>query len=163
MLDHRRRKRSKLWDEALLKEAISVSSSLTEVLLCFGYTRPISSGNFQTLKAAARYYSLPLPEVSGRDQTRAAINRTRLSDEAFFAFGVKRNGASVKKRLIADHGVIEICSLCGLGPEWRGMPLVLQVDHIDGDHLNNLVENLRFICPNCHSQTDTFCGKAPII
>jgi hypothetical protein len=54
-----------------------------------------------------------------------------------------------------DH----ICSRCGLVPEWNGEPLILQVDHIDGNSHNNAVENLRLLCPNCHSQTPTWCNK----
>ena len=43
--------------------------------------------------------------------------------------------------------------------EWMGQPIKLQVDHIDGNNRNNKRENLRALCPNCHSNTDTFCGK----
>ena len=49
------------------------------------------------------------------------------------------------------------CEVCGIS-EWNGKDLVLQVDHINGDPYNNNADNLRLICPNCHSQTDTFAG-----
>jgi hypothetical protein len=48
--------------------------------------------------------------------------------------------------------------MCGVTDMWQGRPLRLHVDHIDGDYHNNLVENLRFLCPNCHSQTPNFAG-----
>lgn len=51
------------------------------------------------------------------------------------------------------------CEICDLIPEWMGKPLVLQLDHIDGNSDNNFPSNLRLICPNCHSQTDNFCSK----
>lgn len=51
------------------------------------------------------------------------------------------------------------CSVCQIGPEWLGRELVLQLDHINGDDLDNRVANLRFLCPNCHSQTPTFTGR----
>ena len=51
------------------------------------------------------------------------------------------------------------CSECGLDPEWNGLSLVLQVDHIDGDNRNNEHSNWRLLCPNCHSQTPTFAGR----
>lgn len=51
------------------------------------------------------------------------------------------------------------CSECFLGPTWNDKALTIQVDHIDGNPRNNIESNLRFLCPNCHSQTDTFCWK----
>lgn len=51
------------------------------------------------------------------------------------------------------------CKLCGIGEEWNGKPLKLELDHIDGDSTNNKKSNLRFICPNCHQQTPTYKGK----
>jgi predicted nucleic acid-binding Zn ribbon protein len=50
------------------------------------------------------------------------------------------------------------CSCCNIS-EWKGKSIVLEIDHIDGNSENNRPENLRFICPNCHSQTDTYKGK----
>lgn len=50
------------------------------------------------------------------------------------------------------------CSCCGIS-EWNGNKLVLEIDHIDGNSDNNYPSNLRFICPNCHSQTDTYKAK----
>lgn len=58
-----------------------------------------------------------------------------------------------------ESGVEKACAECGTGPVWRGARLCLAVDHIDGDWLNNLLGNLRFLCPNCHSQTATWCRK----
>ena len=52
------------------------------------------------------------------------------------------------------------CDCCGIR-EWNGNPITLQIDHIDGDIKNNVMENLRYLCPNCHTQTDTW-GSANI-
>lgn len=64
----------------------------------------------------------------------------------------------LRLRLI-DEGVLETrCASCGLD-EWLGRPIPLQLDHIDGDRTNNLLENLRLLCPTCHALTDTYCGR----
>lgn len=65
----------------------------------------------------------------------------------------------LKKRLV-NEGIFEYkCAICGNKGEWNGKPLSLQLDHIDGNNRNHTKENLRFLCPNCHSQTETFAGK----
>lgn len=50
------------------------------------------------------------------------------------------------------------CSCCGIN-EWQGKPLTLQIDHIDGNNKNNTIENFRYLCPNCHTQTSTWGVK----
>ncbi len=52
----------------------------------------------------------------------------------------------------------ESCLQCGIA-DWQGQPLTFELDHIDGDKLNNTRENLRVLCPNCHAQTDTWRGR----
>ena len=51
------------------------------------------------------------------------------------------------------------CAICGIEPVWNKKLLNFHLDHIDGDHSNNIKENLRMVCPNCHSQTDTHGSK----
>lgn len=53
-----------------------------------------------------------------------------------------------------------LCSICGQNNEWCGKKLVLQLDHIDGNPNNNTLENTRWLCPNCHTQTDTWGRKS---
>lgn len=65
----------------------------------------------------------------------------------------------LKARLLKAGRLKEECSSCGNGPEWNGKPLSLQLDHINGINNDNRIENLRILCPNCHSQTDTYSGK----
>lgn len=64
----------------------------------------------------------------------------------------------LKRRILKEKIFENVCSICGI-IEWNGFPLVLHLDHIDGNSHNHLLENLRLVCPNCHSQTDTWCGK----
>lgn len=64
----------------------------------------------------------------------------------------------LKKRLIAEGLKENKCELCGIS-KWRGNPLSVELDHIDGNPGNNKLENLQLLCPNCHSQTPTFRAR----
>lgn len=68
------------------------------------------------------------------------------------------NRVHLKRRLIEEKIKENKCELCGIS-EWQGNPLSLQLHHKDGDINNNSLENLQLLCPNCHSQTETFSGK----
>ena len=65
----------------------------------------------------------------------------------------------LKKRIIRDNIMSEECSICACTGIWQNKTLSLQLDHINGDKTDNTLENLRLLCPNCHSQTDTYAGK----
>lgn len=70
------------------------------------------------------------------------------------------NIARLKIRLLRER-ILEVkcyAKDCGL-TEWKGKPISLQLDHINGDKIDHRLENLRLLCPNCHSQTETFAGK----
>ena len=67
-------------------------------------------------------------------------------------------GPTLIQRLL-EAGIFErVCEACDL-PEWLGQPIPLEIDHINGDHDDNQLENLRLLCPNCHAQTDTYRGR----
>lgn len=64
----------------------------------------------------------------------------------------------LKHRLVNEGVKEDKCEVCGI-TEWQGVPITMQLDHIDGNSHNHLYDNLRLVCPNCHAQTDTWCGK----
>lgn len=70
----------------------------------------------------------------------------------------KRNRKHVKLRLIRAGLLQNSCQSCGL-TDWRGNPLNMHLDHINGARSDNRLENLRMLCPNCHSQTPTYGGR----
>lgn len=118
---------------------------------------------------------------NGRDGYRAFKRRMReleLSTQHFVSCGVRTQFAkpykhmsieellrdcklskTIKARLIKDGILIKKCAECGIGSEWNGKALTLQLDHIDGNSENNALENLRLLCPNCHTQTPTYGSK----
>lgn len=70
----------------------------------------------------------------------------------------RRNRTHVKIRLLRAGLLRNQCSHCGI-QEWRGKPLVMHLDHVNGVKNDNRLANLRMLCPNCHSQTETYSGK----
>jgi len=65
----------------------------------------------------------------------------------------------VKRRIISDSLISYSCSVCGNAGDWLGNPLVLRLDHINGINTDHRLTNLRFLCPNCDSQSSTYCGR----
>jgi len=86
-----------------------------------------------------------------------SISKTR-SEKAMKRFnaGLVVSRDALRRFLTGLHG--HSCAVCSIN-EWNSRPLTLQVDHIDGNAGNNFPSNLRLICPNCHSQTDSFTGR----
>lgn len=68
------------------------------------------------------------------------------------------------KSYVLKHNLIEnVCRDCGLTNLWNDKPLVLHIEHINGINNDNRIENLAFLCPNCHSQTNTYAGRNSIL
>jgi 5-methylcytosine-specific restriction endonuclease McrA len=78
--------------------------------------------------------------------------------ESILSRGKRRNRYHVKLRLLAAGLKEERCEQCGLA-EWLGRAPSLELDHVNGDGRDNRLENLALLCPNCHSQTDTWGGR----
>jgi len=73
--------------------------------------------------------------------------------------GSARRKTKQLRRALEASGVPAVCDCCGIGPIWHGRELTLVIDHRNGDWLDNRLDNLRYLCPNCHSQTATWCRR----
>lgn len=122
-------------------------------------------GHYRTLKRRIAECGIDVSHmVEGRAQisrsiSRAAGARRRRPISDYLVEHSSLPGVTLKKRLIAEGFIEEKCDECGMGPEWNDKPLSLHLDHINGVHDDARPENLRLLCPNCHSQTDTYAGR----
>lgn len=83
----------------------------------------------------------------------------RVSDDEIFCENSKHtSNASLKRRFLQKNCAPYRCSICGIS-DWQGNPICLHLDHVNGNHTDNRLENLRLICPNCDSQQPTYKGK----
>ncbi len=142
-----------LRDAEAVCDAIVSSTSVKGALELLGLRA--AGGNYRGFHAALERFGLEPPQP-GPDTIQRFI--VRPDELVFCENSTYLNRSWIKRRLIAG-GLPERCAICGLGPKWNGRPLSLQLDHANGVHNDNRRENLRLLCPNCHSQTATFAGR----
>lgn len=121
-------------------------------------------GNINTVKrriAALKLDDSHIPKGVGSNKYRKFEYRQTTLEDAMKTKFIKNSSHRTFsiKRLILRFNLMPNKCECGNTGEWRGKKLVLQLDHKDGDSTNHTLKNLRFMCPNCHSQTTTFAGK----
>ena len=151
----RRRSRSR---EAALITAVASSQSVAGVLRALGLR--VAGGNYQTVHRAIAELALDTSHWTGERHRKGScvpVVPARplaqiLVRESYF------RSSLLRERLIAEGVFEKRCSECRLS-EWRGGPIPLELDHRDGDRRNNVLRNLRLLCPNCHALTPTYRGR----
>lgn len=151
-------RRSKI-DEIPLEEfqkLIQQSTSIADFFRRVGMRA--SSGSYSIFNRRVKREQIPLDHFC-KDYSYLGKSNKIPNEEILVENSTYASTNSLKKRLIKDGLLVEKCSECGSGATWNNKPLVLQLDHINGISNDNRLKNLRLLCPNCHSQTPTFCGK----
>ena len=150
----RKRKYSKELLEGLVKNNFSISGILRDLGLKY------SGGNHNHISKRIKEYGIDTSHFTGRGHLKGKNHNwtPKTPLEEILVEGSTYNRHCLKKRLL-DLGLLKNkCSICGI-VEWNNKPLTMQIDHINGVSNDNRIENLRMVCPNCHSQTETFSGK----
>lgn len=152
-----RPKRSPVWkvskDE--LQRLVSESETIGQVLAYFGLKN--HGSNFQTLRRRFKADGIDYTKFKGNFG--CGLLRPLVSLEAILVVGSDYNRSSLKQRLLKTGLLKNECAICGQQPVWYNKPLMMVLDHINGVNNDNRLVNLRLICPNCNSQTDTFAGR----
>ncbi|WP_333777433.1 HNH endonuclease signature motif containing protein [Streptomyces sp. IBSBF 3136] len=147
------------WTKEVLEGAVAASTNMAEVLRRLGLE--VVGGHHTHISRRIRAYGIDTSHFRGPNR-RGRPWRAR-SPEALLVEqppGQARRVQSDRLRwAMTSTGVAERCASCGTAPVWRGRPLPLEVDHVDGNWRDNRIENLRFLCPNCHSVTDNYRGR----
>jgi hypothetical protein len=144
----------------LLAEAAKNSTSIAGVLRYLGVKW--SGGSHHHISKRLRILGVDTRHFTGRGHNKGRTSPTKLTPEQIL---ISRPGSERRTRRDRLHramlaiGIPEQCASCGIGTTWQGRRLTLHIDHINGDFLDNRPENVRFLCPNCHSQTPTFANR----
>jgi hypothetical protein len=145
-----------LYTERPVRDAVASARSLTEALRTLGLRA--AGGNFKTLRSLTERHGIATGHFDPNWTRRnPGAPKGRPLDE-ILVVDSNYNRGTLKRRLFRE-GVSRQCELCGQGEEWRGRPMALILDHINGVATDNRLENLQIVCPNCAATLETHCGR----
>ena len=147
------------WEKEKILSALIGAQSKSDILRNLG--RLTKSGNFQTLDKYCNLYNIDISKINyGNFSKSSSSFKQAISNEELFKENSKHSLSTIKKRILKDSLIEYRCKKCNNSGEWMDEKISLQLDHENGINNDHRLCNLRYLCPNCHSQTSTFCrGK----
>ncbi|MFI7356921.1 HNH endonuclease [Streptomyces avidinii] len=145
-------------DPEALRAAVPEATSYADVMRILELE--VNDTNHRRVRRQVVRLSLDTSHFTRRPWSRTTPRRpkpTASSTLVALPVGSPRTNRSRLHRALQETGRPYVCTMCGNHGEWLGQPITLQIDHVSGDWLDNRHENLRYLCPNCHSLTDTWC------
>lgn len=156
-----REKRSVIWkiEKEKLINVVKQCNTIKDILISFNLSS--KGGNNKTLKKRLQYDNIDFSHITlgiGHNKGKK-LNRVKMPLDEIMVENSTFSRCHIKKRILDENIIEEKCKICGSLPEWNNKKLVMVLDHINGISNDNRLENLRFLCPNCNSQQETFAGK----
>lgn len=141
-----------------LENVVSKSTRFADILKAFDL--PYEGGLVSSLKRVLSEYKIDYTHIStGNNSNIGKKFGYKKPVEEYLVSNSKVSRYFIKKKLIDCNLLKNECYICHMKPEWNGHKLVMVLDHINGIHNDYRQDNLRLLCPNCNSQTDTFAGR----
>ena len=147
----------KLNDDKFI-DLVKSSLNISEVLFKLGYSTKGNSWGYSQVKKRMLELNLSGSDFRGKSASLTNLSIKPIDPEKLLCKHSKHNRCVLRRYIITNKLIPYKCSICGI-TEWQGKTLSLELDHINGENNDNRLENLRFLCPNCHSQTDTYGSK----
>lgn len=147
----------KLSDEQFV-ELLKKSSTISEVLFKLGYTVKGNSWGYSQVKRRMDDLNLDYSIFKGKSAVIKIGRLNNVKKEDILKENCKHQRTVLRRYVIKNNLIPYKCAICGC-IEWQGKTLSLELDHINGINNDNRLENLRFLCPNCHSQTSTYGSR----